>query len=313
MISIGMSTSCAFPLGLEAAFRLGRLAGYDGIEVMVTNDSTTQTAAPLLALSERYSMPILAIHAPVLLLTTIRLGPGSAGQAPERRPSSPPRSARHRSSCTRRSAGSRATRPTSSASCARSATKTGIEICVENMFPWKIAGKSAQGVRAEPRPARPRRRRHDARLLARVALRPRLARDGDGDGRPAAAHPPLRRHQVGRRGQHLRRAPRCPAAARSRSPRRCSTWRERLVGLGRRRGHHRTRCATRARSSPCSSRPSRSRASTWRRTTRCASRCRCRPVRRAAMRAGRARPRAADPRLSNLPGVRRCRGAARPL
>ena len=70
MISIGMSTSCAFPLGLEAAFRLGRLAGYDGIEVMVTNDSATQTAAPLLALSERYSMPILAIHAPVLLLTS---------------------------------------------------------------------------------------------------------------------------------------------------------------------------------------------------------------------------------------------------
>ena len=32
MISIGMSTSCAFPLGLEAGFRLGRNAGYDGIE-----------------------------------------------------------------------------------------------------------------------------------------------------------------------------------------------------------------------------------------------------------------------------------------
>ena len=38
MIAIGMSTSCVFPLGVEQAFRLARLAGFDGIEVMVTSD-----------------------------------------------------------------------------------------------------------------------------------------------------------------------------------------------------------------------------------------------------------------------------------
>jgi hypothetical protein len=54
MISIGMSTSCAFPLGLEAGFRLGRNAGYDGIEVMVTSDAATQTSASLLALGEMH-------------------------------------------------------------------------------------------------------------------------------------------------------------------------------------------------------------------------------------------------------------------
>jgi len=69
MISIGMSTSCNFPMGVEQSFRLARLAGYDGIEVMITSDPVTRDAAALRALIERYSMPILSIHAPSLFLT----------------------------------------------------------------------------------------------------------------------------------------------------------------------------------------------------------------------------------------------------
>ncbi|MEO8528939.1 MAG: sugar phosphate isomerase/epimerase [Pseudolysinimonas sp.] len=66
MISIGMSTSCNFPMGVEQSFRLARLAGYDGLEVMVTTDPVSHNAAALRALSERYSMPIFSIHAPSL-------------------------------------------------------------------------------------------------------------------------------------------------------------------------------------------------------------------------------------------------------
>ncbi len=33
MISIGMSTSCVYPLSTESAFRLARDAGFDGIEL----------------------------------------------------------------------------------------------------------------------------------------------------------------------------------------------------------------------------------------------------------------------------------------
>jgi sugar phosphate isomerase/epimerase len=69
MIRIGMSTSCVFPLPLEEAFRLARLAGFDGIEIMITNDSATQDARELRSLSRSFRMPILSIHAPVLLAT----------------------------------------------------------------------------------------------------------------------------------------------------------------------------------------------------------------------------------------------------
>jgi len=69
MIRIGMSTSCVYPLSTEDAFRLAKAAGYDGIEVMITNDPTTQDAAGLNELSRRFELPILSVHAPVLFLT----------------------------------------------------------------------------------------------------------------------------------------------------------------------------------------------------------------------------------------------------
>lgn len=69
MIRIGMSTTCVYPLDPEHAFRLASLAGFDGIEVMVTRDEGTQDAAALLELSRQFDLPILSIHAPVLLLT----------------------------------------------------------------------------------------------------------------------------------------------------------------------------------------------------------------------------------------------------
>jgi sugar phosphate isomerase/epimerase len=61
-----MSTSCVYPLGVEAAFRLAQLTGFDAVEVMVNHDPQTRDAAVLARLSERYSVPIASIHAPVL-------------------------------------------------------------------------------------------------------------------------------------------------------------------------------------------------------------------------------------------------------
>jgi sugar phosphate isomerase/epimerase len=69
MINVGMSTSCAYPQLTEHSFRLAKLAGFDGVEIMVTNDQDTQDPDVLLALSARYNLPIFSIHAPVLLLT----------------------------------------------------------------------------------------------------------------------------------------------------------------------------------------------------------------------------------------------------
>ena len=80
MIRIGMSTSCVFPLPLEDAFRLAGIAGYDGVEIMVTADRQTQDAAHLRSLSRDYDLPILAIHAPVLLATQLVWGTSPAAK-----------------------------------------------------------------------------------------------------------------------------------------------------------------------------------------------------------------------------------------
>ena len=64
-----MSTSSFFPLSLEDSFRLSREAGADGVEVMITNDPNTYNRKGLEFLAKRFDLPILSVHAPVLLLT----------------------------------------------------------------------------------------------------------------------------------------------------------------------------------------------------------------------------------------------------
>lgn len=151
MISIGMSTSCNFPMGVEESFRLARLAGYDGLEVMVTNDPVTQDASALRALSERYSMPILAIHAPVLLLTTFvwgrdpqvkleRSGELAAEVGASTVVVHPP--FRWQSGYAQNF--ERIVGATSA--------KTGVGIAVENMFPWKVGGKNLKAYAPSPDP-----------------------------------------------------------------------------------------------------------------------------------------------------------------
>lgn len=70
MIPVGLGTTSVLPRRLEAAFRLAAEAGFDGIEVMITSDRDTQSAATLTALSQRYGLPVLSVHAPVLLFSS---------------------------------------------------------------------------------------------------------------------------------------------------------------------------------------------------------------------------------------------------
>jgi sugar phosphate isomerase/epimerase len=74
MSKFGVSTSSFSPLTLEDCFRLARDAGAEGVEVMVTNDPSTYDPRVLDFLARRFDMPILSIHAPVLLLTQGVLG-----------------------------------------------------------------------------------------------------------------------------------------------------------------------------------------------------------------------------------------------
>ena len=54
---------------METAFKYIQMAGYDGIEVMVSLDASSQDLAVLRRLSDYHEMPIRSIHAPCLLLT----------------------------------------------------------------------------------------------------------------------------------------------------------------------------------------------------------------------------------------------------
>ncbi len=64
-----LSTSSTYPESTGAAFEMAANLGFDGIEVMVGVDPVSQDADALRHLSEYHQMPIIAIHAPCLLIT----------------------------------------------------------------------------------------------------------------------------------------------------------------------------------------------------------------------------------------------------
>ncbi|MEA5453784.1 sugar phosphate isomerase/epimerase [Sinomonas sp. JGH33] len=68
-VPIGLSSASVYPLSVHDAFACAADLGYDGVEVMVTNNSASQDPHALIQLSERYDQPIVSIHAPTLLLT----------------------------------------------------------------------------------------------------------------------------------------------------------------------------------------------------------------------------------------------------
>lgn len=68
-IPVALSSASVYPLAVHDAFAVAHDLGYDGVEVMVTHNRDSQNASALRDLSARYEQPILAIHAPTLLLT----------------------------------------------------------------------------------------------------------------------------------------------------------------------------------------------------------------------------------------------------
>lgn len=66
---VALSTASVYPESTAAAFEIAGRLGYDGVEVMVMTDAVSQDPDALKRLSEHYGMPILAVHAPCLLVT----------------------------------------------------------------------------------------------------------------------------------------------------------------------------------------------------------------------------------------------------
>ena len=66
---VALSTASTYPESTAAAFEIAARLGYDGVEVMVWTDPVSQDVDALRRLSEYHQTPILAVHAPCLLIT----------------------------------------------------------------------------------------------------------------------------------------------------------------------------------------------------------------------------------------------------
>lgn len=64
-----MSTAAVYPESTARAFARAADLGYDGVEVMVQTEPTSQDPIGLAALMDDFSMPVLSVHSPCLLVT----------------------------------------------------------------------------------------------------------------------------------------------------------------------------------------------------------------------------------------------------
>jgi sugar phosphate isomerase/epimerase len=69
LIRVALSTTSVFPETTAMAFEMAAKLGYDGVEVMVMTDAVSQDPIALKRLADHWSVPILSIHAPCLLIT----------------------------------------------------------------------------------------------------------------------------------------------------------------------------------------------------------------------------------------------------
>jgi sugar phosphate isomerase/epimerase len=68
-ISVGLSTASVYPENTEAAFRYAAELGFDGVELMVWAEAASQSLRAVRSLSNVYDIPVLAVHAPCLLIS----------------------------------------------------------------------------------------------------------------------------------------------------------------------------------------------------------------------------------------------------
>ncbi|MFG2194767.1 sugar phosphate isomerase/epimerase family protein [Streptomyces sp. NPDC048639] len=66
---VALSTASVYPESTAAAFEIAGRLGYDGVEVMVWTDPVSQDIEALRRLSDHHGVPVLAVHAPCLLVT----------------------------------------------------------------------------------------------------------------------------------------------------------------------------------------------------------------------------------------------------
>src|SRR5215468_8758813 len=66
---VALSTASVFPDRVPDAFEIAARLGYDGVEVMVSADAVSQDVDVLRRLADYHGVPVLAVHAPCLLIS----------------------------------------------------------------------------------------------------------------------------------------------------------------------------------------------------------------------------------------------------
>ena len=66
---VALATASVYPESTANAFEIAARLGYDGVEVMVWTDPVSQDPTALRRLSDYHQIPILALHAPCLVIT----------------------------------------------------------------------------------------------------------------------------------------------------------------------------------------------------------------------------------------------------
>lgn len=145
-IPVGLSVSSVFPEDVPRAFELAAELGFDGVEVVVTAEPLTKDAARLSDLVTEFDMPVLSIHAPVLLVTARVWGTDPVGKVTRSLELAADLGATtvvtHPPFAWQRKAAR-----TFTADIARLSSATDIRIAVENMFPVQIGGRVMNGYR----------------------------------------------------------------------------------------------------------------------------------------------------------------------
>lgn len=140
---VALSTASVYPQGCADAFEMAARLGFDGVEVMVWSDRTSQDVAAVAELSAHFDQPVVAVHAPTLLLTQQVWGAApwpkverAAAMAAELGADTvvahPP---------FRWQRGYAAGFP---AGVARIAAEHGVTIAVENMYPWRARSRELE-------------------------------------------------------------------------------------------------------------------------------------------------------------------------
>ena len=139
---IGLSTASVYPESTASAFELASRLGYDGVEIMVGMDPVSSQVDAIQRLVEYHQLPVMAIHAPCLLITQRVWGTDPWGKL-------------ERSAEAARTLGAelvvvhppfrwqREYARTFVEGIVRLESETGITFAVENMYPWRAPGPVA--------------------------------------------------------------------------------------------------------------------------------------------------------------------------